>query len=735
MRRPGVLFAVGLAVLLALAYSPLVFGGRFLYYGDIRDNHVWRQTLGWMGEHHRLIWWSPWEFSGMSTLGDIQKGMLYPLSWPFYCLALGPAYSTYSLLHAWLIGLGLYCLARALGLPSLPAAVAGASFSLGSFMVCHLDETPVVGVVTWLPWLLLCVLRFLQSANPRWFAAAALLVALQSCAGSPQFVYFSGLLTVVMTVLWTAVHRNWRRAVLVVLVFAGGALLAAPQLFPATYAARQCPRHGGMSYAFCSSYNLTPRMLWTLVSPFSQGGPDTIRADEEDGPGYRALEAVTNTRQDPYHGDWSLGEMCLYPGLAVLVLSVVGLASRRRLAGVLAGGIVLAVWIALGYVGGLHRLLYQVLPGFSYFRAPSRFGLFADLGFSLLAGLGLQTLLEGRGRGLAVVASVGAWGLLWMAPGRDVAGPLAAMAGVALLMVGLSVFPRSAGVFLVLAGASLDLLINCQGYTRTSPPSSLTPDIPVLAAAHKVPGLFRLVFGTSPRIRGSMVSDLLTYRLQSIQGANPMVPLRYVQFLFFNEGGRFPEAGRETEENLSVRNYLFIMTHVPSRLLELANARAWLSAPEGQPIQVNTDPRSLDRFWFAPRFEVDDGEHALARVQSGEVDPRATVLLASPPGVTGGSAPGHVADVRYDFDHTDLRVEAAGAGFVCTSEVYDPGWRATVDGRDVPVLRAFHTFMAIPIGAGTHQVSWRYWPVGLTAGMLCSGLTALALALACWRWR
>jgi uncharacterized membrane protein YfhO len=58
-----------------------------------------------------------------------------------------------------------------------------------------------------------------------------------------------------------------------------------------------------------------------------------------------------------------------------------------------------------------------------------------------------------------------------------------------------------------------------------------------------------------------------------------------------------------------------------------------------------------------------------------------------------------------------------------------PAWQARVNGEPVPVLRANHTFRAIPVAAGEQLVSLEYSPAALRTGALISVLV-LALLLA-----
>jgi uncharacterized membrane protein YfhO len=60
-------------------------------------------------------------------------------------------------------------------------------------------------------------------------------------------------------------------------------------------------------------------------------------------------------------------------------------------------------------------------------------------------------------------------------------------------------------------------------------------------------------------------------------------------------------------------------------------------------------------------------------------------------------------------------------------EQFAPGWRATVDGAEVPVHRANLLVMGVRAPAGRHAIALRYRPPGLRAGLALSAVGLVAL--------
>jgi hypothetical protein len=98
-----------------------------------------------------------------------------------------------------------------------------------------------------------------------------------------------------------------------------------------------------------------------------------------------------------------------------------------------------------------------------------------------------------------------------------------------------------------------------------------------------------------------------------------------------------------------------------------------------------------------------------------------------------------VAVRRADEETVELHVQARAAGYVVLDDLYYPGWKATVDGRDAPIRPANVAFRAIPVARGDHTVRLRYRPRSVRAGialtLLGLGIVAAGLAVPAFRRR
>ena len=120
--------------------------------------------------------------------------------------------------------------------------------------------------------------------------------------------------------------------------------------------------------------------------------------------------------------------------------------------------------------------------------------------------------------------------------------------------------------------------------------------------------------------------------------------------------------------------------------------------------------------WFIDRLQyVDDANAEIAALKSLDLrhaavsDARFREIL----GEAGGN--GTVQLTHYQPNELRYTVESAKGGVVAFSEIYYPGWTATVDGKDVPVGRVNYVLRALRVEPGKHEVVLEFRPSSVTA--------------------
>jgi hypothetical protein len=101
----------------------------------------------------------------------------------------------------------------------------------------------------------------------------------------------------------------------------------------------------------------------------------------------------------------------LFPGFLAMGFGIAGAVigwrthGRLRETAVLYASLAgLSVWASFGPGAGLYRVLYMAVPGFTFMRAPSRFGLIVVLALSILAAIAIVRLLAAISRPMVAAA-------------------------------------------------------------------------------------------------------------------------------------------------------------------------------------------------------------------------------------------------------------------------------------------------------------------------------------------
>ena len=335
------------------------------------------------------IWNGLWGY-GFPGIGESQMGVYYPPHWFFYgLLPLEMAYTVSLVFHTLLGTIGAYWAARRFGVSEVGAALNGFAWSTCGFFWVHLSHQWSYTTACWMPWawgLAWTSLSQKPGRSPFWLA---LVIALQLLPGHFQLAFITqvGIALIVVSRVFsrpTDVGSLVRTSLAVGWAFP----LAGLQLWPTLRLARLASSERDFEYL--SGFAASPLHLITFLAP----------GLFEVSPLWRPII------WDPFHTspEEYLGFVGVVPLFLAFGAITRGFRSRpevRALAIVIAG----TAWLAMGpYVPGFEWLCK--IPGFSFFRGPSRWILASSLGITLLAGIGFDDLVNRKRLGRSLSAFV-----------------------------------------------------------------------------------------------------------------------------------------------------------------------------------------------------------------------------------------------------------------------------------------------------------------------------------------
>ena len=795
-------------------FAPIILSGQALFWGTPLTQFIPWWTTAWEMVIQGIIpLWSSSNGMGAPLIANYQSALFYPPTWIYFILyliagvpAMAWGQALVVVFHLSWAAIGMALLIRQLGVSKFGQIVGGLAFGLSSYLVSRAGFLSINATVAWMPWIILAITRLVESLsgtifirdsikptqpkNKRidQFAAFLLLVfcvAMQLLSGHAQITWY----TMVLGALWVIFlgsllisfqmsngkvkhfnqdsikklsgklvgikpydQLNFKPVILITVVF-GVALiiaigLAAIQLFPTAEYLIQSQRSAEVDYEYAVSYSLWPWRLLTLFAPGLYGSP--VSGD--------------------YWGYANYWEDAIYIGIIPLVFALITLFSRggntsmresikpafARFSIVI---ILVSFLIALGRNIPLYPWLYENIPTFDMFQAPTRISILAVFSLTLLSAFGVDSWKRPGPRGmywlrLGVVAAlaisigaISAWftsqSLAWeIKPSFIKAAAILGIWVTGLVILAI-IAPASnkesglkrklgrwewavilvVGADLILAGWGLNPAVDLNVYADPSPTAAEISGT-LNGGRLYLPNEdeYQLKFDRFLRfdtfqpfdfgddwssLRAVMLPNVT--QLDGISSANnfdPLLPGRYENWL-------------ETLQNADHETF--------NLMLDLMGVTVIERIDSGSINGVKFESRAANpRFmWISCSVQADSGEKALEMIKNNEIDPHSEVIIEQVSLKEGNFCfPASKANLKIlsqQNNRIEIRVSASSPGYLVMADVWYPGWRAWKDGEEIPILHANYLFRAMAVPAGDYSVVIAYRPMVFYLGALISG--------------
>jgi membrane protein YfhO len=155
--------------------------------------------------------------------------------------------------------------------------------------------------------------------------------------------------------------------------------------------------------------------------------------------------------------------------------------------------------------------------------------------------------------------------------------------------------------------------------------------------------------------------------------------------------------------------------------------------------RVYDNLRVRPRVWLATEVLTVSAEEALAAVRTSRLpdgrafDPAQVALVEVPVPFkqiqgTSRQTNGKVGVKMLTNNVMEVETDTSEPAFLVTSDVFYPGWRATVDGAPTPIFQTNYALRGVSVPAGRHVVRFEFRPTSLFLGAGISALSFLLLA-------
>ncbi len=710
---------------------------------DIANMYIyWRPFAAEQLRHGHVPLWNPYVFCGQPFLGWALGGVLYPPNWLDLILSPPRSINFGIALHVFLAGLFTYLWALRRGLHPLAGIVSAALFMFSGayFLHVYAGHLMLLYGLAWTPLVLMAVDEWISTLRTGWILVGMFAIAMQLFVGDLQGWFYTALVAGLLTAFQPGKIRKPVKPLLGLLVmYVGASALGAIQFLTSLQAGSESVRGGGVSYEFASMVSFAPENLLTLLAPGFFGNMTTV----------------------PYWGRWYLWEMCLFIGIGGLSLCIYGaLNGRRDFRRVLVPLIIILVILAFGSNSPLFRILYRWAPGFDHLRGNAKFIVHASLFLALLAGTGLDHLLQGLPRckgyaltlwiigltvGIAALAvrfasqSTGSdnW---WAHAMQSVhatqeaypptamytdpaniqrAGAFAAhglfVAAGEFFVVGILFFlagKRRSAIHALALLTVLEIFIFART-TRTTFEMRETESPNLKAFMDNHPGDYRIFYQRTPNMA-------MWLQREDVWGYAPSTLKRLTEFMAFTQG-QSPEGVTLYVEMTQFHplqailrwRYAFIATKNGDRIL---SAKSFM--PHLQLLQEYDVIKERDEIFQA--------------MSSPAFDPQEKVILETEPLPSPKVFPekGTASIVDSSAGQMTIEADLPHPAILLITDAYSNGWRARPLGETAQtayqVLPADYAIQAVPLSAGHHHFQLEYLPQAYQIG---KSITIVSLAV------
>jgi len=661
--------------------------------------------------------WDPYLFCGQPFFADPVAMMAYPINYLTLLFPVPLGLGFYFFLHMFLAAAGMHFWLRSLKLRDSACRVGALVFALSGAFWWELIHPTVLAALAWSPWLMGCLERLSGTLSRGWAFFAGICFSMAFLSGHFQlscylFYFALAYFSFRFYVRKPRSNRGWRTWAGVIFFSFWGLLPILSQLIPATEYYQLSNRdNAALTYErLAGTYSLEPQSLYELVFP-SLG----LAA------GDRMEMAIQRITDNAHIDNGFLGAMG-YLGVWVPFLFFLAFQNTEKKAPILLSGLgLMALLAALGRYFPLHRVLCQILPGIGMVRAPHRFLFIYALLACVLLAYGWESLEKNQSSKRKTTrwllyGSLYALVLMMIAliqPSQT----WREMVALALGTIGLTIWNftrdwKKYGKILFQIALNLPLLLCGWAGFSLGPTSNYDYEahFPVFTFLKEKSKDHRYYFDRTliypVRIGDQIlpwafpVDTVMELGIRTNDGYNPLGLQKTIDIQGLPQPSLFKLMaihglvfGQDRGEASSFIHHTLGSVH----LYEPKDTRGMVNAP----FHIQLAPK-----------EGDD----IRMMAQKDFDPALQVILNEPlPNDIFAQLPGRQARLQYELleespDEQRFNITLGANSLVTFSEIVYPGWKAFLDGQPTRLLTADHTFRALFVPAGEHQVEFRFSP-------------------------
>jgi hypothetical protein len=737
-----------------LGYNPGSYPNKAQYFDTLRQLYPWKTMVVEALQHGQLPLWNPYSFSGAPLLANFQSAALYPLNVLYLVMPQVNAWAVTVFLQVCLAFIFTYLYTRKIGLSKFGSMFSAIGYGGSSFMTVWLEYNTVGQVILWLPAVLLSLEYLQQNITARWFILGVIALTMALTAGHPQVFGYLYVFSFVYAI-WLIKRGGKSRMdtlVLWLLFFLLPLGIASVQLLPGLELIQHAARSDHDYTMLVHKILIQPWQLIMMIIPDFFGNPAS---------------------RNYYLSDTYVGKMTGI-GLIPFLFALYSLRERKNRKSYSTLFLMTAiVTLVLSTNNPVTASLYLLPIPFFSSSSPTLSMFLFSFSLALLSGIGVDYFMKSSGAKKHLVHLVlpGAvffivcWVVTLTVWKLQLFGvtPEHAMISLRNLLVPTMLFLVMCAVMALvwmrprLRTAILFALFflsfgeSFRAFQKFNPfvtQELVFPEATIISKLQNISEHNRFYGYGSAGIQANFASQ---YKLFSPEGYDPLYPRHYGEFIHASADGNLPGTfSQRTRSDAFIASGEFTNNIYTMRIIDTLGVKyildriengstektfpsdrfSFVSEENGWKIFENK--RAIPRAFFAyGQMTYTDQSDFEKKFFSTHFDPQKIILMEE--AVAGVAAPSPQAEVQiqsFQPERVVIKTVNDVSSLLYVSDTYYPGWKARVDGKEMPIYKANYAFRAIAVPAGKHSVVFSYEPRSLTYGIGIS-LISIVVLFAC----
>ncbi|MBI2613515.1 MAG: YfhO family protein [Candidatus Levybacteria bacterium] len=689
----------------------------FLITDPVRQQYPWRELAVSLGKKMELPLWNPYNLAGTPLLANFQSASFYPLNIVFVIMPFITAWSLNIILGVLLSGIFLFLYLNNLRLNKWASILGAITFSFSGFSIAWLEWGTITHVALWLPLILLSIDKLVLSIKYQVLSIKGFKVFVWSVVYlfSLMSSFFAGHLQIFLYLLvfsWTYFLARWfqfgkkKNAFLLFIILNSlFIILTAVQWIPTLQFIQLSARNIDLVDFNTPGWFIPWQHVIQFIAPDYFGNPTTLN----------------------YWGVWNYGEFIGYVGIVPLILATFAMFFRRDKK-TLFFGTLFFLSLIFSFPTFIAKIPYLLQIPFLSTSQPTRLIFIIDFALAVLVALGFDYLIRIKKK-IAIIYPLIflliILGALWVFIPAEHAQVVKSNLMLPTLLIVFSLVLFLAQIifqnkkrFIVIVciavvGVTIfDLFRFGWKFTPFTQKSYLFPSTATLAFLQKNLGEFRIMT-TDSRILPPNFSTI--YRLQSIDGYDPLYLVRYGELIAASERKRAnidPPLG--FNRIITPHNY-------DSRIIDLLGVKFILSLSdlksdklekvfqEGE-TRVYENINVVPRAFFVEKIVlVDNNKDAINKMFDKQLGLNNLAIVEDSDNELQNIKHLSIGKVNVDYyseNKVIIQTDNSGEGFLVLTDSFYPTWKVKINSRQENIYRTDYNFRGITVSAGKHKIEF-----------------------------